>query len=102
MVDLLQEHDIACAGANPLPIRNFARGCGLVGKTDQIDPAIIARFDEVVQPRIAEKPTESEKKPRALVHRRDQIIRQISAEHNRGPVTVGILLAELPELRKLN
>ena len=156
LVDLLQEHDIACAVANPLQVRNFARGCGLIEKTDQIDAAMIARFGEVVQPRIAEKPTESEKKLRALVHRRDQILRQISAEQNRGQqtadaetkelieqaitfyksqiksvdkriaeivskcqelapkaevlgscpgigvVTVGILLAELPELGKLN
>ena len=128
----------------------------MIEKTDQIDAAIIARFGEVVQPRIAEKPTENEKKLRALVHRRNQILSQISAEGNRsqqtadeetrgmivqaiafyktqvkavdkrisevisqcevlspkaellascpgvGMATVGILLAELPELGNLN
>jgi transposase len=128
----------------------------MIEKTDQIDAAIITRFGEVVQPRVAAKPTENEKKLRALVHRRDQILRQIGAEHNSlqqaadaetkemmenavafykmqiktigkriaevvsksdelapkaevlsscpgvGVVTVGILLAELPELGQLN
>jgi transposase len=128
----------------------------MIEKTDQIDAAIITRFGEVVQPRLAAKPTENEKKLRALVHRRDQILRQIGAERNRlqqtadaetkemmenavafykmqiktidkriaevvsksdelapkaevlsscpgvGVVTVGILLAELPELGQLN
>ena len=72
---------------HPLQVRNFARGFGLIEKTDQIDAAIIARFGEVVQPRIAEKLTENEKKLRALVHRRDQILSQISAENNRSQQT---------------
>lgn len=156
LVQCLQEHDIPCAVVNPLQIRNFARGCGLIEKTDRLDAAIIARFAKIVVPKTAEKPTESEKKLRALVHRRAQILSQVSAEHNRqlqttdvetkallenaivfykaqlkvvdqrisavvaacevmapkaelyascpgiGDVTVGILLAELPELGKLN
>lgn len=156
LIECLQELDIPCSVVNPLQIRNFARGCGLIEKTDELDARIIARFAEVVQPRIMEKPTQNEKKLRALVHRRNQILSQIVAEHNRslqcsdeettslceqaiafykkqqaevekriaevikdcpilsskadlylsvpgvGIVTVGILLAELPELGTLN
>ncbi len=156
LVECLQQHDIPCSVVNPLQIRNFARGCGLIEKTDRLDAAIIARFASVVVPKVAEKPTESERKLRALVHRRIQILGQISAEHNRqlqtsdveaeglveqavafyktqlkevdkriveiiaaceimaskaelyascpgvGIVTVGIMLAELPELGNLN
>ena len=156
LVESLQDYDIACAVVNPLQIRQFARGCGLIEKTDRLDAAIIVRFAKVVQPRVTEKPTQSERKLRALVHRRTQILSQVSSEHNRlqqtadeetcsmieqaiafyktqiqavqtriaeviaecetlaeksrllsscpgvGVVTVGILLAELPELGCLN
>ncbi len=156
LVECLQALDIPCAVVNPLQIRNFAKGCGLIEKTDQLNAQIIARFAEVVKPKTLEKPTKEAKMLRALVHRRNQILSQIAAEHNRsiqafddetaalckqaiefykkqqadvekritqvikdcpvlsskaelllsvpgvGVVTVGILLAELPELGTLN
>ena len=88
LVDLLQEHDIACAVANPLQVRNFARGCGLIEKTDQIDAAMIARFGEV---EVLSKCQELAPKAEVL-----------GSCPGIGVVTVGILLAELPELGKLN
>ncbi len=83
LVEALHDKNIDCAVVNPLQIRNFARGCGLIEKNDKIDAQAIARFGEVVAPKLRKKPTESEKKLKSLVHRRDQILAQLSAERNR-------------------
>ncbi len=79
----LLDADVACSVINPLQIRNFARGCGLIEKNDRLDARIIARFGEVVQPKIAEKPTENKARMKALVHRREQVLTQLYAENNR-------------------
>jgi len=83
LVEMLQDRDIDCSVVNPLQIRQFARGCGMIEKTDPIDAEIICRFAEVVKPRVQAKPTQSEKKLRALVRRRNQILTQVSGEYNR-------------------
>ena len=83
LIELLHNQGIDCSVVNPLQIRQFARGCGLIEKNDTLDAQIIARFGEVVEPKLREKPTESEAKLKALVHRRDQILKQISSEKNR-------------------
>ena len=87
LVDALHDAEIDCAVTNPLQIRNFAKGCGLLEKNDKIDAQIIARFGQVVEPILKKKPSESEKKLRAMVHRRDQILSQVAAEHNRKKQT---------------
>lgn len=156
LVEHLHADKIDVAVVNPLQIRNFARGCGLLEKTDKIDARIIARFGQVVSPQLKQPLSEGEKKLRALVHRRDQILSQCHAEHTRkqqtadaemvamidssiafyqaqirevdrritqtikttpelharagllescpgvGPATIGMLLAELPELGHIN
>ena len=83
LVQALHDNEVDCAVANPLQIRNFARGCGLLEKNDRIDAKIIARFGEVVQPPTKGKLSPDELKLRALVHRRNQILSQVSAEKNR-------------------
>lgn len=83
LVEALHAEDIDCAVVNPLQIRNFARGCGLLEKNDKIDAQVIARFGQVVETNLKQKPSESEKKLKALVHRRDQILSLVGAENNR-------------------
>lgn len=85
LVEALHEADIDCSVVNPFQIRSFARGCGLIEKNDPLDARLIARFGEVVQPPLHAKPSPSEAKLKSLVHRRDQILSQISAEKNRLP-----------------
>ncbi len=87
LVEALHAEGIACAVSNPLQIRNFARGCGLIEKNDKLDACIIARFGEVVKPTLKEKQSESERKLKSLVRRRDQILSQVSAESNRKKQT---------------
>lgn len=83
LVDALHEADIDVAVCNPLQVRSFAKGVGIIEKNDPIDAAVIARFGKVVEPKLREKPTESERKLKAFVHRRDQMLSAISAERNR-------------------
>jgi transposase len=87
LVDALHQADIDVAVCNPLQVRSFAKGIGIIEKNDSIDAAMIARFAEVVQPKLREKPTESERKLKSLVHRRDQMLSQIAAEKNRKSQT---------------
>ena len=87
LVDALQQAGIDCAVINPLQIRNFARGCGMLEKTDKIDAFMIARFAQVVNPKPKEIASEDQRKLRALVSRRTQILTQLSAERNRRQQT---------------
>jgi transposase len=87
LVNALQQAGIDCAVINPLQIRNFARGCGMLEKTDKIDAFMIARFAQVVNPKPKEIASEDQRKLRALVSRRTQILNQLSAERNRNQQT---------------
>jgi transposase len=87
LVDALHEADIDVAVSNPLQIRSFARGCGMIEKNDAIDAKMIAKFGEVVEPKIRKKPSENQRKLKALVHRREQILSQMLAEQNRKKQT---------------
>jgi transposase len=83
LVDALHHAQIDVAVVNPLQIRNFAKGCGLLEKTDKIDAFIIACFGQVVGPDPRQPPTENAKKLRALNRRRAQILEQLGSERRR-------------------
>ena len=83
LVDALHQANIDVAVSNPLQVRSFAKGIGIIEKNDPIDAAVIARFGEVAQPKLKEKPSGSERQLKALVHRRDQALAQCKREHNR-------------------
>jgi len=84
MLQVLHQKKVACAVVNPQHVRQFARGLGMIEKNDAIDAKIISRFGEIKQPRVKQKPSENQQKLKALVHRRDQVLCQISAENNRS------------------
>lgn len=68
--------------ANPQNIRNFARSCGVLAKTDKIDAFIIADFGQKIE--FADKIRRSEdvEKLRALVNRRAQLVDHRKREKN--------------------
>ncbi len=156
LVTLLHQHQIAVAVVNPRRVRDFADGIGRDAKTDPIDAQVIAFYGQVVKPAPQAAQSEEEKKLKALVERRRQLLELINQESNRlqqtadreiqkyiqqsldslkkqakmidqrlaqsvqadtanarkveilqsvkglGPVAVTTLVAELPELGKLN
>ena len=83
LLEALHEANIDCVVANPLRVRQFAKGCGLLEKNDKIDAQIIAKFGAVVEPQLAEPMSVERKHLRALVHRREQVLSQQLAERNR-------------------
>jgi transposase len=155
VVEALFVAGLAVAVVNPTRVRQFARACGLLAKTDKLDAQVLAVFGQRVQPRRYEGKSEAEKQLSALLVRRKQVEEMMKAEQNRlrtispslrssleriiailkeekkkldeqirelmneqkawhaqteilssapgvGPVTTATLLAELPELGKLD
>jgi transposase len=155
VVEALFVAGLAVAVVNPARVRQFARACGLLAKTDKLDAQVLAVFGQRVQPRQYEGKSEAEKQLSALLVRRKQLEEMLKAEQNRlrtiapslrgsvermiavlkeekkrldeqiheamkqqkawqeqsnilrsapgvGPVTTATLLAELPELGKMD
>ena len=155
IVEALFHAGLSVAVVNPVRVRQFARACGLLAKTDKLDAFVLAEFGRKMQPRRYEGKSEAEKQLSALLVRRKQLEEMLKAEQNRlrmispslrgsveriiaylkeekkrldeqirdflkeqkawqeqseilnsapgvGPVTTATLLAELPELGKLD
>jgi transposase len=155
VVEGLFRSGLPVAVVNPARVRQFARACGLLAKTDKLDAQVLAVFGQRVQPRQYEGKSEAEKQLSALLVRRKQVEEMLKAEQNRlrtvstslrssveqviaclqgqkkrldeqiqqclqeqqawqeqskilrsapgvGPVTTATLLAELPELGKMD
>jgi transposase len=155
LVEALFWAGLAVAVVNPARVREFARSCGLLAKTDKLDAQLLAVFGQRVQPRRYAAKSEAGKQLSALLVRRKQVDEMLKAEQNRlrtvspslrgsvkrmiavlkeekkrldeeirelmkeqkawqeqmeildsapgvGPVTTATLLAELPELGKMD
>jgi transposase len=74
---------LAVAVVNPARVRQFARACGLLAKTDKLDAQMLAVFGQRVQPRRYAGKTEAEKQLSALLVRRRQLEEMLKAEQNR-------------------
>jgi transposase len=79
----LEQSGVEAAVVNPRRVRDFAKGIGIDAKTDPIDAAVISRYGEVVQPTPVACKSDHEKKHRALVDRRNQLLGLINQEKNR-------------------
>lgn len=79
----LQAAGLPVAVVNARQIREFARACGLLAKTDKLDAQIIARFAAVLQPPAQEALDAKTRTMKALVARRHQLVEMHTAEANR-------------------
>ena len=68
---------------NPRQVRNFAKACGLLAKTDILDAKVIARFAEAIKPEIRPLKSETCQNLTGLLARRRQLIEMLVAEKNR-------------------
>ena len=74
------------AVVNPRQVRDFARGLGVLAKTDRLDARVIARFGQQAQPRPTKKLPEKQDELQQLVVRRRQLIDLRTDEKNRQPL----------------
>jgi len=72
----------ACA-VNPRQVRDFAKACGKLAKTDKVDAGVLALFAEKMNPESRPLPPETVLELAALVKRRDQLLEMLVAEKNR-------------------
>jgi len=67
---------------NPRQIRDFAKSMGILAKTDKVDAMVLARYANTVKPEIRPLPDEQARQLDALVTRRLQLVKMITAEGN--------------------
>jgi transposase len=87
VADLLEEN-FAVAVANPRQVRDFARGHGLLAKTDALDASMLALFAREVQPRTIGKTPQNQAELVQLLARRRQLLDLQTMESNRRPMAV--------------
>ncbi len=83
VVDALFHAGLSVAVVNPARVRQFARACGLLAKTDKLDARVLAVFGQRMQPRRYEGKNEAEMQLSALLVRRKQVEEMLKAEQNR-------------------
>jgi transposase len=83
VVEALFHAGLSVAVVNPTRVRQFARACGLLAKTDKLDAQVLAEFGQRVQPRRYAGKSEAEKQLSALLVRRKQLEEMLKAEQNR-------------------
>jgi transposase len=83
VVEALFRAGLVVAVVNPARVRQFARACGLLAKTDKLDAQVLAVFGQKVQPRPYTGKSEAEKQLSALLVRRRQLDEILKAEQNR-------------------
>jgi transposase len=108
VVEALFHAGVWVAVVNPARVRQFARACGLLAKTDKLDAFVLAEFGQRVQPKRYEGKSEAEKQLSALLVRRKQVEEMLKAEQNRlrtiSPTLRGSverMIAYLKEEKKL-
>jgi transposase len=83
VVDALFRSGLSVAVVNPARVRQFARACGLLAKTDRLDAQVLAVFGQRVQPRRYEGISAKERELSGLLVRRRQLEEMLKAEKNR-------------------
>jgi len=84
LVQVLLEKGIPVARVNPRQVRDFAKGCGILAKTDTIDAKVLSRFAQThyhnLHPLSAQPQTETLKQ---LVRYRQDLVQQQTQLKNR-------------------
>lgn len=83
LASAIQLKGLAVAIVNPRRIRDFAKAAGQMAKTDKIDARVIARYAGVLKPPANERISSNALKLKALAARREQLVKNRTAESNR-------------------
>lgn len=84
----LVAHSVVAAGiavsvANPARVRCFARGIGILSKTDRIDALVLARYGHLARPKLWHPPKRELAELQALLSRLDDVEADLRRETNR-------------------
>lgn len=74
---------IPVAVVNPRQVRDFAKACGKLAKSDAIDAAVLAHFADAIRPQVRALPDAQARELGELVARRRQVVEMITAEKAR-------------------
>ena len=96
LVTALHQAGIAVSVINPRQVRDFARACGRLAKTDAIDASVLRDYGMKLQPPADAAPAEGEEEFAELVRARQDLVALITDELNRREH------ARLPALVKLS
>jgi transposase len=83
LVDALQDRALPVAVVNPARVRSFAKSCGLLAKTDEVDARAIALYAARVQPALDAPVPPIRRRLQDLTARREQLVAQRVRETNR-------------------
>jgi transposase len=83
LVIALDQASLPVSVVNPRHVRNFGRAVGQMAKTDKIDALLLARYASAVRPAIRAFRDRRARQMKALVARRQQLIKMRTAETNR-------------------
>ena len=83
LFDFFTNLGYTCSIVNPKRIRDFAKGIGLLAKTDKIDAMAIAKYAQAVDPRPTPAPSPEQKRLQAICVRRRAVVKMKIAEQNR-------------------
>lgn len=95
---------IALAGAgfpvavvNPKQVRDFAKACGILAKTDRLDARVLARFAQQIRPPVRPLPDEAQREFADLLDRRSQLVVMRAQEKARISTAPPVALKSLKE-----
>jgi transposase len=88
LVEALLDAGLPVALVHPGRVRYFAKGLGVIAKSDRIDAAVLMNFGRLAAPRLAEKRSKSEAELRDLVACRRQLCLTRAQQSNRRASTV--------------
>ncbi len=87
LVQALLDADLPVALVHPGRVRYFAKGLGILAKTDRIDARVLQRFGELAAPRLLEKRSKHQAELRDLVVCRRQLCQTRAQQYNRRGTT---------------
>ena len=82
VVTALTAVGVPVAVVNPRQVRDFARSCGQLAKTDRLDAQVLAEYAARLEPPVRPQPDAAQQELRALLSRRRQLTALIVAEQN--------------------
>lgn len=105
LVLALHQAGIAVSVINPRQVRDFARACGRLAKTDAIDASVLRDYGVKLRPAADPAPTAGSAEFAELVHARQDIVTLITDEINRRehaqqPALVKLSVARQKQLER--